>query len=475
MEFIDRVLSRFGYVKLNKESIPDGVIEKEFGAYPLASGEMKEHIRLWYAMYINCPPWETCRVRPLGLPGAVGRELSRHALSEFSVAVSGSARAAYLDKQIQTSVSRFGNDLELGLCLGGVALKPYLERGRLLVDAFTTDFKPTRFDGLGRAIGGVFKSKPVRVGRDWYVRLEYHDFLPGEGDGGGVYVVENRAFRSSQEGSIGTQVTLDTVSEWAGLSEREEIGGLEGPLFAWFKPPMANRVDPSSPLGVSVYAGEVADLIRQADEQWERIRWEFESGERKIFSDASRIDDFGQFTDRLFIKGAFTSDGNLFEQFSPEFRNSSLYEGFQYTLKLIEFSVGLAFGTISDPQSVNKTATEEIMTKHRQYVTEAGIQKAFQAALDDLIYAMDALCSLYGLAPAGGYTADYKWGDGILDDPETRRQDMSMDAILVDKQLMSRKQFIMKWQKIDEKAAKKILAEIDDMDELVTEPDEEIE
>lgn len=471
MEFIDRVLSRFGYVKLKRESIPDGIIEKEFAAYPAVSGEMKKHIRLWYDMYVNHPPWETCRVRPLGLPGAIGRELSRHALTEFSMSVSGSARADYLNRQIQTVASGFGNTLELGLCLGGVALKPYQAQGRLLVDSFTTDFVPTRFDGLGRAVGGVFKSKPVRAGKDWFVRLEYHDFQPGREDLG-VYVVENKAFRSNRDGGIGEPVSLGAVPEWEGMSEREEIGYLEGPLFAYFKPPVANRVEPSSPLGVSIYGAEVADLIRQADEQWERIRWEFESGERKIFTDASHINDFGQFTDRLFIKGAFTNAGNLFEQFNPEFRNSALYEGLQYTLKLIEFSVGLAFGTISDPQSVNKTATEEIMTKHRQYVTGADIQKAFQSSLESLLYAMNALCDLAGLAPAGEYEAVYSWGDGVLDDPETRRQDMAMDMQRVAAGLMTDVAFVMKWDKVDEDTARKMLPK---MEEMIDEEQTEVE
>ncbi len=463
MGFIDWALAKFGYAKLNKETVPAGTIEKEFGAYPAASRKMEDNINLWWAMYINHPPWETCDVRPLGLPGAIGRELSRHALTEFNVTVSGSARADFINEQMQLAAAQFGNNLEMGLCLGGVALKPYPDysKGRILVEAYTTGFTPTRFDGTGKCVGGVFKSKPIRQGKEWFVKLEYHDFLPRE-DGSTAYVVENKAFRSGQDGGIGAQVSLDSVNEWKGLEERQAIENLDGPLFAYFKPPMANQEEPGSLLGVSVYSGAVKDLIKQADEQWERIWWEFKSGERKIFSDATQIS-AGQLEDRLFLKGAFTSEGNLFEQFSPEFRNSALYDGLQYILKLIEFNVGLAFGTISDPQSVNKTATEEIMTKHRQYVTEDDIQKAFQDTLDGLVYAMDALCSLYRLAPAGTYSVDYNWGDGILDDPETRRQDMAMDMQRVAAGLMRDVDFVMKWDKVDEETARKMLPGMEDL------------
>ena len=464
MNFIDWALGKFGYAKLNKDAVSAGVVEKEFGVLPAASRKMEDNIALWHSMYIDHPPWETCDIRPLGIPKSIGRELSQHVLAEFGVTVSGSERADFINRQVQTAAAGFCENLEKGLCLGGVALRPYLDnRGRISVQAYTTDFTPTRFDGTGKCIGGVFKSQPVRQGKEWCVKLEYHDFFT-EDDGSTVYVVENKAFRSGQDGSIGPPVALDTVREWAGLSGREKIGGLDGPLFAYFKPPASNNVEPSSSIGVSVYAGATVDLIRQVDEQWEKLLWTYQVAEPKILSDGKI--NAGQISDRLFIGGAFTSTANLFEIFDPEVKDSAYYRGVQYILQRIEYNVGLAFGTISDPQSVEKTATEIMAAKQRQFITESAIQTAFQATLDDLIYAMNALCDLYPtLAPKGAYTVDYNWGDGVLDDPETRRQDMAMDIQRVNNRLMSRDQFIMKWDRVDEDKAKEILAAIDGGDE----------
>lgn len=461
MEFIDWVRGLFGFGKLNRKTTPAGTIEKEFGVQPAASRQMEDNINLWWAMYTNHPPWETCDVRPLGLPGAIGAELARNALTEFSITVSKGNRAEYINEQMQRVLPELSVYLEMGLCLGGIALKPYPNNGRILVDAFTTHFTPTRFDGAGKAIGGVFQSAPVRQGKDWFIKMEYHDFLMRE-DGNYIYVVENRAFRSGRDGGIGSRVPLQSVEEWQGIEEHVEIENLNDPLFAYFKPPIANREEPNSPMGASVCSGAVLHRIKEADEQWERIMWEFRSGERKIFSDATQID-AGQIGDRLFLKGAFTREGNLFEQFSPEFRNSALYDGFQYILKIIEFNVGLAFGTISDPQSVNKTATEEIMTKHRQYVTEGAIQTAFQAALDDLVYAMNAWCDLAQLAPPGEYSVDYNWGDGVLDDPDTKRQDMAMGLSLLNASIIGPVEYRMRYFGEDEKTAKKMLPAMEDM------------
>ena len=144
-------------------------------------------------------------------------------------------------------------------------------------------------------------------------------------------------------------------------------------------------------------------------------------------------------------------------------RDDPFYRGFQRILQRIEFNVGLAFGAISDPQSVERTATEILAAKQRQFVTGKGIQKRAQAVLDDLLYAMDAWCDLARLAPAGEYSVEYNWGDGVLDDPDTRRQDMAMDMQRVSAGLMRPVAFVMKWDGVDEKTARKMLLDMEDM------------
>lgn len=460
MGLIDWARNLFGFGKLNKETTPAGTIEKEFGVHPAASRKMENNINLWWAMYTNHPPWESCDVRPLDFPRNIGRELAQHALMEFSVAVSGSARAEYINQQMQLAAAKFGIGLELGLCLGGVCLKPYPDNGRVLVDAFTTKFTPTRFDDTGKAIGGVFESSPVRQGKDWFVKLEYHDFQTRE-DGSSVYVVENKAFRSGSSGGTGTPVPLAAVKEWADISDREEIELLEGPLFAYFKPPSANNIDPASAMGVSVYSGPTVDLIRQADEQWQQLWREYKTGKRRMLINRG-VMDASQADDEIYEYGAF-NDPNFFQFINPEIRDDPLYNGFQHILQRIEFNVGLAFGAISDPQNVEKTATEIIAAKQRQFVTEKAIQAALQSTLDDLIYAMNAWCDLARLAPAGTYSVDYNWGDGVLDDPETKRQDMAMGLSLLNASIIGPVEYRMRYFGEDEKTAKKMLPDMEDM------------
>ena len=446
---------------------PRAVAEREFGTSPAVSMTMEQQIALWYAMLVNTPPWQDCNVKAVGLPAAICREVTRPTLVEFTANITGSQRADYLNDGFQLAKENFGKALELGLALGGVALKPYIYGDKLLVDMTgAAGFQPTKFDPTGRCIGGVFRDKPVKVNSKYYVRLESHDLTDT------VYTIKNKAYYSDSTGSVGAPAPLDVVPEWADIQEEVTIQNMDGPLFAYFKPPIANTADTNSLCGMSIY-GDAAtvELIKQADEQWERLRWEFKSGERKVLMDGN-TSTANMFDKRLFEIGAFTADGDFYQFLNPELRNDAVYKGFQDVLRRIEFNVGLSYGDISDPQTVEKTATEIRSGKQRKYVLISSIQTALEHTFDALIYAMDVYATLYGLAADGEYEVTYDWGDSILDDQETKCNEFARDLQLLNAGIMNDWEFRAKYFNEDEATAKAALPKMQDM---TTEKETEVE
>lgn len=446
---------------------PQAVAEREFGASPAVSLTMEQNIGLWYAMMVNTPPWQNCDVKAVGLPAAICREVARPTLVEFTANITGSKRADYLNENFQTAKENFNRALELGLALGGVALKPYIYGDNMLVDVTgAAGFQPTKFDPSGRCIGGVFKDKPVKVNGTYYVRLESHEL------NGTTYTIKNKAYYSDSAGSVGADAQLTTIPEWADIEPEVAIENVDGPLFAYFKPPIANTADSNSMCGMSIY-GDAAtvELIKQADEQWERLRWEYKSSERKVLMDgtSSTADMFNK---RLFEIGPFSPNGDFFQHIEPQIRDDAIYRGFQNTLRRVEFNIGLSYGDISDPQTIEKTATEIRSSKQRKYVLVSSIQAALAHTFDSLIYAMDVYASLYGLAPAGDYEATYDWGDSILDDQETKDKEFSRDLQLTSAGVMNPWELRAKYFNEDEDTAKAALPTAQDM---VTEQQQEVE
>jgi A118 family predicted phage portal protein len=446
---------------------PQAVAEREFGVSPAVSLTMEQHIGLWYAMMVNTPPWQNCDVKAVGLPAAICREVARPTLVEFTANITGSKRADYLNENFQTAKENFNRALELGLALGGVALKPYIYGDNMLVDVTgAAGFQPTKFDPSGRCIGGVFKDKPVKVNGTYYVRLESHEL------NGTTYTIKNKAYYSDSSGSVGADAKLPDIPEWADIEPEVTIENVDGPLFAYFKPPIANTADSNSMCGMSIY-GDAAtvELIKQADEQWERLRWEYKSSERKVLMDgtSSTADMFNK---RLFEIGPFSPNGDFFQHIEPQIRDDAIYRGFQNTLRRVEFNIGLSYGDISDPQTIEKTATEIRSSKQRKYVLVSSIQAALAHTFDSLIYAMDVYASLYGLAPAGDYEATYDWGDSILDDQETKDKEFSRDLQLTSAGVMNPWELRAKYFNEDEDTAKAALPTAQDM---VTEQQQEVE
>lgn len=85
---------------------------------------------------------------------------------------------------------------------------------------------------------------------------------------------------------------------------------------------------------------------------------------------------------------------------------------------------------------------------------------------------MNAWCDLARLAPAGTYSVDYNWGDGVLDDPETKRQDMAMGLSLLNASIIGPVEYRMRYFGEDEATAKAALPKMEDMTD---EEEEEIE
>lgn len=456
--------------KLKGATTTEASIETAFQKKTAVSKDMTQNINLWHAMYINEPPWATCEVQSLGLPGAIVREFARTALTEFDVLVSGGPRAKYLNAQFEDAEGALIRALEVGLASGGVALKPIPFRDRLLIDyTGLTAFTPTKFGSAGEVLGGVFREVRKHNGKT-YVRMEDHEFVV-EGENK-VYRIRNKAYNASTNGQPnGQEIPLNTVPEWGWVYPETYIRNVDRPLFGFFRVPKENDVEPNSASGVAIYSG-AAGLIKQADEQWDRLIWEYQSGERKVFIDGTAAD-AKMYGSRLFEYGPFGgASGDFFKDYNPTMRDGPLYDGFQRILQRIEFETGLAYGDLSNPQSVEKTATEIRASRQRKYVTVGHIRKAFREAIEGLVYAMDVFCDVYQLAPRGGYEVTFAYGDAVLDDPDTIRQDKALDLQEVNAGIMADWEYRAKWYGETEEEAK---ANLPGLTDLTTESQDVIE
>lgn len=410
---------------------PISTLEEALGVKIAYSPEMQAAVELWNNMFSGAAPWVSGRGAPAkdyGAAASIAAELARLATVESQLEITGGARAKFLTEQMQPVLEELRQNTEFGVESGSLIFKPYIDGGKIVVDYCRGgEFYPIAFDGARRLTAVAFVERKTE-GDKLFRRVEYHHLE----DGG--CVIENLAFESTTaagDSAIGRPMPLAEVDEWASLEPQITIENVDQLLIGYFRMPLANHIDKHSPLGVSAYSRAV-DAIRNADEQWGRILWEYEGTELAVHSDETlfmpKIDDEGAVVGRKLPKGKerlyrlIPGLEYKMDVFSPAIRDTPLFSGMNNILKRIEFQVGLAYGTLSDPQNVDKTAEEIKASKQRSYATVADIQKALKTALDGLLYAMDIWATVGGLAPAGSYKARYSWDDSIINDPSAKKQ-----------------------------------------------------
>lgn len=397
------------------------------------------------------------------------------------VPMGSTERAEYLESQYKKLKRQLRRQIEYGIAKGGLVIKPYIVTTGITdeesdvtpmveieFDFIQADsFYPLAFDASGKITEAVFVQSKVE--KDViYKRLEYHKWEKNK------VTVINKAYKSANalgldSDELGEEISLTEVPEWRDLQPETIIKDVVRPLFAYFKMPEANTIDPTSPLGVSGFSRAVS-LIKDADIQYSRLLWEYEAGEMAIDidRDALRVDEDAKGDEhtrqnhlqaRLFRKMDLGSSSDTYQPFTPSLRDNHYIDGLNTILMRIEDTCGISRGSLSDSADVARTATELKILKQRSYQTNAEIQQAIEEALQDTIYIMNVYATLYEITPEGGYEVNFEWDDSIIVDIDA---EIEKRITLMNNGLISKLENRMWYFGETEQQAMEALAKIDE-------------
>lgn len=421
------------------------------------SSTMATALELWMNIYNNQAGWLSADVQSLNLGAAIASELARAVTIEMKAEVSGSARGDFLNEQLKQVINTIRTNTEYCVAKGGLWFKPYIKGGQIAIDYVQADQGyPVAFDANQNMTAAVFADQRVIKGK-YYTRLEFHQ-LTGPG-----YQIINSAWVSDDKNSLGRQIPLTEVDDWAELEEQALILNVDKPLFAYFKMPFANNIDVTSPLGVSIFsrAAQSASgkcLLQQADELWSNFLWELESAKRALYVDPTALEKNSTTSNpqlgakRLYRTLSMSSgvDEEFFKEWSPTIREVNILNSLDAVLRRIEFNCGLSYGILSNPESQALTATEIVNSKQRYYSNVVDVQKSLQAALENLLYAMDVWVTLGNLAPRGTYTAVFDFSDSVVADDALQ---FTQDQQAVTMNAMPKVEFLKRNYKLDDATA----------------------
>ena len=393
-------------------------IAKDFNIDISTSDEVLSAIERWSNIYNGRAPWLNEEVKSLHVAKTICEKVAKAVTIELKTKVDDKE----IDKIYQRFIKNVRTNTEYALGKGGMFFKPFYSNGKIKVSCIQADkFIPTKFDSTGELLGAIFIDQITR-GKDVYTRLEYQELNDT------TLTIKNKAYKTTVHNSniLGTQIMLSQVSEWANIQEELEINNVNRLLGGYFKIPIANPIDNTSPIGVTIFANAI-DTLAEIDKQFSRTLWEYEGSELAIDVDATAFskdkngnDILPKGKERLYRKIDF-GDEEIWNVFSPAIRDTSLFNGLNELLRQCESQCGLAFGTISKIENVEKTATEIKSSKQDYYVTVSDVQGALQTALEDLVYSIDVLMSLYKIKHKVDADVSFDWDDSILVDSEKKQ------------------------------------------------------
>ncbi|MBQ9347027.1 MAG: hypothetical protein IJT94_06750, partial [Oscillibacter sp.] len=275
-------------------------------------------------------------------------------------------------------------------------------------------FGVTEKDGNGEITGAIFASY-AEQGWDHFVRLEYHRFSGAE------YVVTNKAYHltvmSSERYTLGGRVPLRSVPAWRDLREEVRIAGLTAPLFAYYRVPGANIIDPHSPLGLSVFSNAIAEL-KAVDIAFSRKGDEIEDSKHITFVGQNLIQYAQNNSVKLprFVRmlgTGFNKNGESdIHEHVPTLLTEQRIQDLNFDLSMAGVKCGFSEGVfVLDGQTGMITATQVEADDRDTIQTIKGDRDALKTAVERAMQGADAMVSLYGLAPFDRYKLDFNFGD----------------------------------------------------------------
>ncbi len=419
MSIISRIKGWFNMIFRSKA-------KEEFNIEPIISQSMEDMIQKCFSIYQGKPYWldDADHIKTINFAKAVCSETARLAMMATKITIDGSARAVWLQEQIDNIYFKLRDWVEYGCAYGTVILKP---NGKGIDLVTPNNFMITDYEN-GEISGVVFVNREV-LGKKYYTRLEYHRFIDD------VYVITNRCYVGDTENDTSKRIDISKTS-WGELLEESFIQNVDSPLYGVLKMPHANNVDVDSPMGLPIFSDAIEEL-KDLDIAYSRNSKEILDSKRTVLLDSDRLLPSGgkvaqtgtYFKNQResmglpdYVKNVYgNGQENFYQEINPQLNTDTRLSGLNALLSQIGYKIGYSNGYFVFNESTGiQTATGVEAEQQRTIQFIKDLRDKVEGCLDRVIYALSVFADLYNLAPVGAYEIVYDFGDITYNRDEDR-------------------------------------------------------
>ncbi|CAH2253213.1 Phage portal protein [Enterococcus faecium] len=418
--------------------------------------------------YINSDGYRQTRpFHSLNVSKVVSRKLSKLVFNDgCNISLDDEKADEFLQSVFADNKFRknFGEELEAGYAIGGLALRPYVDTnsGKIKISFCRADtFFPlqSNTNDISEAAIATVTQQAEGQKTIYYTLLEFHEWVDGK------YRIRNELYRSEEQKQVGVRIPLNSLEKYKNLQEETILDGFSRPLFVYIKLAGKNNINLDSPLSLGVIDNAKRQLA-DINEKYDEFMWEIEEARRKILASDHffrvKYDSNGKpvkrFDSKTSVFQRLKSDELFIDEFAPSLRSTEFIASINFILRIIELQTGFSSGTFSfDGQSV-KTATEIISENSETFSTRSDNVLIVEEALKELITTIFELAAAYKLFnPVKELGINIDFDDGVFQSQDAKADYYSK---LVTAGLTSKLNAIQKLTGATEKEAKRIVYEI---------------
>lgn len=322
--------------------------------------------------------------------------LAKKAVSDSTMTVKDAAgndsrRSEWLSDGLSKVWDRNKTVVSQALGKGGKVLVPYVQNGKPYVDVIDQSRMIITAMRGDEITGAMLMADIASVDGKVYYRFANYEMI------GNTHTIHNSATTDK-----GSAVELSIVPEWAEIQPDIVINGVEHILFGYLKCPTDSREDKQI-MGVPITYGAdetirdlyacLADMRREYD-----LKKSFVGADDRMFGKDNNLPDNGLFKK---FKQSGLKEGSFWEVFDPAIRDSAYLARFQQLCGLLESSVGVSPGILTEPRTANATATEIRSANAATFAMVDAIRENIETAFRQTAYALDVLAEFYGATPSG--------------------------------------------------------------------------
>ena len=369
-----------------------------------------------------------------------------------------------LDNKVNNFTTNFPIFIEQVMALGNGALIEYKDNGVTTIDYVTGDlvipYKYTNSYVYGLiTVSRYSEIEDVETNKEktfYYTHITYHEHENGK------YKRKHELYKSENDNELGNEINFNEI--YPDIEKEDEIE-TDVPYFQVLKPNLANNLDMSSPLGISIFANSI-DRFKAIDLKYDSFSREFVLGKKRILVDNTtlkakaipnengKIDYVQQFdaNDEVYV-AVEGMEKQPAKEIDFTLRAKDHIDAINAELNWLSSNVGLGENYYKFDGVSVKTATEVISENSKAFRTRT----RHLINVNDVVYDLvRAICHIEGIDASDiVITPD----DSIITDKNAEK---TLALMEVQQGLKSKKSYLIKFEGMTEQQAQEELDKINE-------------